>query len=174
MLRLILLRHAKSDRPAGVVDLERPLNPRGRKAAPRMAAYLAEEGLVPERVLVSPARRTRETWDLAKDALGEIPQDSVEAIYEAPASALLRAVRNAPTDAATVLLIGHNPGIQDFAVKLAQGGSREAKARLRTQFPTAALAVIDFEAEAWSGIDWGGGRLERFVTPKDLASDLAD
>ena len=174
MLRLILLRHAKSDRPAGVADLERPLNARGRKTAPRMGAYLAQEGLVPQRVLVSTAKRTEETWSLAKDELGDIPEERVDAIYEAPASALLQAVRDAPKSATAILLIGHNPGIQDFAVRLARGGSREAGARLRTRFPTAALAVIDFEAEAWSEIGWGSGRLERFITPKDLAADAQD
>ncbi|KAB1074690.1 SixA phosphatase family protein [Methylobacterium planeticum] len=168
MRRLILLRHAKSDRPAGVADLERPLNPRGREAAPRMGAYLAAEGLVPDHVVVSPARRTRETWDLVEGALGAIPHASVDAVYEAPASALHRVLRETPAEARSLLLVGHNPGLQDLALKLVRSGPREAMARLRTGFPTAALAVIDFEAAAWSEIGWGEGRLERFVTPKDL------
>src|SRR4051794_39009153 len=110
MLRLLLLRHAKSDRPAGVADLERPLNPRGRKAAPLMAAYLVEQGLRPDLALVSPLKRTQETWEPVCQAFRQTRMDLVKEIYEAPAPVLLSAVR-AASDASSLMLIGHNPGM---------------------------------------------------------------
>ncbi|MGU3537022.1 SixA phosphatase family protein [Methylobacterium sp. A54F] len=174
MLRLLLLRHAKSDRPAGTRDLDRPLNPRGRAAAPRMAAYLAEAGLRPDHALVSPARRTQETLAPVADTFDGLSTQTVETIYEAPSDALLDAIRAAPDTVRTLLMVGHNPGMQDLAERLAGSGERAARVRLRTQFPTAALAVIDFEEDHWSAVAWGNGRLERFVRPRDLAAELAD
>ncbi|WP_132253565.1 SixA phosphatase family protein [Methylobacterium segetis] len=172
MRRLILLRHAKSDRPPGLRDLDRPLNPRGRQAAPLMGRYLADEELRPDLALVSPSARTQETWEAVAAALGAVRTETVRTIYEAPASALLAAIRSAPDEAGRVILVGHNPGMQDLAVKLVGRGDAAARNRLRTEFPTAAVAVIDFEAASWSEIGWGGGTLERFVRPKDLAADL--
>lgn len=173
MLRLLLLRHAKSDRPPGVADLERPLNPRGRAAAPRMAAYLAEEGLVPGVALVSPSTRTRQTFAPVAEAFAGMSVRYERGIYEAPASALLSAIRSV-AEPVCVLMVGHNPGMHDLASDLVGSGPREPRVSLATQFPTAALAVIDFEADAWREIGWGGGRLERYVKPRDLSAALAD
>ncbi|TGD96128.1 SixA phosphatase family protein [Methylobacterium nonmethylotrophicum] len=166
MRRLILLRHAKSDWPEGMADADRPLAPRGREAAPKMAAYLAAQALIPDRVLVSPARRTQETWDLVKPALGAVPDETVPQIYEAPVSRLLDVVRAIPDDAATALMIGHNPGVQDLARLLSKPG--EARRALTRKYPTAAIAVIDLPAESWATVEAGDGVVERFVTPKSL------
>lgn len=166
-MRLLLLRHAKADRPPGVSDLDRPLDARGRAAAPRMGAYLAAEGLRPDLALVSPSRRTRETWEAAAEALGVVPTQIVPAIYEAPPEALLDAVRAAPAEAGTLILVGHNPGIEALADMLVASGPRAARSRLAGGFPTAALAVITFAGEDWSAVG-RTGRLERFVRPKDL------
>ena len=178
MRRLILLRHAKSDRPAGVPDRDRPLAERGRAAAPRMGTYLVREGLRPGHVMVSPARRTQETWEAVRAAMGEalagIEAETVPMIYEAPAPRLLDAVRAAPDQATCLMLVGHNPGLQDLAVELAARGDRRARERLATQFPTAAVAVIDLEAERWAEIAWGQGVLERFVKPRDLDAAADD
>lgn len=171
MRRLILLRHAKSDRPPGVEDLDRPLNPRGRQAAPRMGVYIADAGLRPDHVLVSPSRRTLETWDAVRVPLDGNPGETVAALYEAGAAQILDVVRGAPDNAGTLLVVGHNPGLQDFATEVVGSGSKADRRRLATQFPTAALAVIDFEGERWADIAWSGGRLERFVRPKDLGDD---
>lgn len=173
MLRLLLLRHAKSDRPPGVADLDRPLNPRGRAAAPRMAAYLAQEGLVPGVALVSPALRTRQTFGPVSEALRDVSVRYERGLYEASASTILAAVRGVD-EPVCVLVVGHNPGLHDLATDLVGSGPREARVSLATQFPTAALAVIDFEASAWSGIAWGGGRLERYVRPRDLPAAPAE
>ncbi|GJD63352.1 SixA phosphatase family protein [Methylobacterium frigidaeris] len=166
MRRLILLRHAKSDWPDGASDIDRPLAPRGREAAPKMAAYLAAEGLIPDRVLVSPARRTQETWDLVKPALGAMPDETVPQIYEAPVSRLLDVVHSIPDEAATALMIGHNPGFQDLARLLGKPG--EERRALTKKYPTAAIAVIDLAVESWAKVEAGDGTVERFVTPKSL------
>jgi phosphohistidine phosphatase len=168
MRRLILLRHAKSDRPAGVSDLDRPLNSRGKRTAPRVGEYLAAEGLRPDVVVVSPSLRTRQTWDAVQPALKGPEPEIVQAIYEAPDSALLAVLRSTPDTAASLLMIGHNPGLQELALRLAGSGDKTGRKRLTVEFPTAAVAVIDFEGETWGSVAAGSGRLERFVAPREL------
>jgi phosphohistidine phosphatase len=168
MRRLILLRHAKSDRPAGVSDLDRPLNSRGKRTAPRVGEYLAAEGLRPDVVVVSPSLRTRQTWDAVQPALKGPEPEIVQAIYEAPDSALLAVLRSTPDTAASLLMIGHNPGLQELALRLAGAGDKTGRKRLTVEFPTAAVAVIDFEGETWGSVAAGSGRLERFVAPREL------
>jgi len=170
MRRLMLLRHAKSDWPAGMADLDRPLAPRGREAAPRMGAYLAEEGLLPDLVLVSPARRTQETFDLVAPHVGDPDSRTEPRIYEAPAERLLEVVRETPGAVRTLLLVGHNPGSEDLARRLVGHGDRYAFARLNQKYPTAGLAVIDFAVEEWREVAPRGGRLDRFVTPKTIGA----
>ncbi|MCJ2143390.1 SixA phosphatase family protein [Methylobacterium sp. E-066] len=172
MRRLILLRHAKSDRPAGVADHERPLNDRGRRAAPAVGAHLAEAGFRPDLALVSTATRTRETWEAVSTALGAPEVRFHREIYEAPSERILGVIRGAPDAAETVIVVGHNPGLGDLAAALAGEGPRKERTRLATEFPTAAYAVIDFETDTWSAIGPGQGRLERFVRPRDIDPEL--
>ena len=170
MRRLLLLRHAKSswDTP-GLADLERPLAPRGRQTAPLMAQLMAKRRWVPDLVLCSQAERVRETWQLMAPLLGaQIPSRTLRTIYPGAPSRLLMTLRRAPDEARTLLLIGHNPGLGSFATSLCGAGSRKAIERLSTKFPTAGLAVIDFDIEHWSEVAGGAGRLEAFVRPKDL------
>ncbi|WP_132033807.1 SixA phosphatase family protein [Aquabacter spiritensis] len=172
MRRLILFRHAKSDWPEGIADQERPLAARGRQAAPRMGRYLADEGLRPDKVLVSPARRTRETWDLV-GAEFPAPPDSVSEprIYEAPAARLLAVVREQAPEIQTLMLVGHNPGLEELADLLVQHGSTTARGAMDEKFPTGAVAVIDLPIDAWSAVAPESGRLDRFVTPRILLGD---
>lgn len=174
MRRLMLLRHAKSDWPDGIADLERPLSPRGRDAAPRVGAYLAAEGLVPDRTLVSPARRTRETFDLVSSRMPALRSVSSEPrIYDASAARLLSVVREQPKEVHLLLVIGHNPGLADLAESLIVGGAAAAMSRMGEKFPTGALAVIDLPVDAWSEVAPAIGRLDRFITPRDdLGRDL--
>jgi phosphohistidine phosphatase len=174
MRRLLLLRHAKSAYPQGVADIDRPLNGRGREAAPLMGAYIAREGLTPDHVMVSPARRTQETWAASRAELPESPMETVPSIYEAPAARILDAIRSAPAEATTLLVIGHNPGLGDLALRLVGEGPKDLQKDLREKFPTAALAVFAFDAEGWEDIAAGGGRLLRFVRPRQLAADMDD
>lgn len=165
----MLLRHAKSNWPAGVADRERPLAARGREAAPAMGRYLAEELLLPDLVLISPARRTVETWELVRPMLPERPPSHVEPrIYEAAPDALLRVAQEAEPAVRTLLMVGHNPGFEEIAARLAGHGDRYAAARMAQKYPTCGLAVLDFSIEDWRDLAARGGRLERFVTPASI------
>ncbi|PRD51677.1 SixA phosphatase family protein [Phyllobacterium myrsinacearum] len=169
MLRLLLLRHAKSDWPDGVDDHERPLAERGRRASPLMARYMAGEGLIPDLALVSTARRTQETWELLRPVIGDDTRWREEPrIYEAPARVILDVVRTAEPGIGTLLVVGHNPGLHDAALRLAGSGRESDLTRLRQKYPTAGLAVIDFTAARWSELADQSGELERFVTPRTI------
>lgn len=168
---LLLLRHAKSswDDPS-LADFDRPLAPRGVKAAPRIAAYLRKQKLWPKLTLCSPAQRTMQTWRLVAEGLGrEIEVKPLRDLYLSPPSRLLRVLKRVPPDIQCVMMVGHNPGMEHLAELLAGPKSKKkALSRLQSKFPTAALAVIEFETDAWSDIERGQGCLRRFVRPRDL------
>jgi phosphohistidine phosphatase len=168
--RLLLLRHAKSAWP-DVADSERPLNDRGRRDAPVMGRWLRDRGYVPDVVLCSTARRTRDTWALVAGDLGaEPPVRYEQRIYEATALSLLHLLREAGGDHQTVLLIGHNPGLIELAVGIAQmvdGPAAEPLDRVREKFPTAAVAVLDFNGE-WADLIPGEARMVDFAVPRDV------
>ncbi len=170
MKTLLLLRHAKSswDNPAAG-DFDRPLNERGRQAAPRVGRFLAESGLLPDRVVCSPAQRTRETWAAVQGEL-DAPREASfdQTIYLGAPGTLLEVAKSQPDDADTVMLIGHNPGIEALAAWLAREGDAEALRRLSLKFPTAGLAVLEFGVDHWAEIDREPGSLKAFVRPSDL------
>ncbi|CAM5200511.1 phosphoglycerate mutase [Bosea thiooxidans] len=169
MRRLMLLRHAKSHWPTGVADRDRPLATRGREAAPVMGRYLAEELLLPDLVLISPAKRTVETWELVAPMLAEKPATQYEPrIYEAKVERLLDVVQEIEGDVRTLLMIGHNPGFVELATLLTGHGDRYAAARMSQKYPTCGLAVLDFAVDDWRDVAERGGRLDRFVTPASL------
>ena len=164
--RLLLLRHAKSAWPDGVDDHDRPLGGRGLKAAPLMGRYMAHQGLLPDLALVSTARRTQETWALAGAELpDDIARRDVGEIYEAAADRIAAVVRGVDASVRTLLVVGHNPGLQELAIDLV--GDQERLAGVSEKFPTGALAVIDFTV-AWRDVAAGSGVLERFVVPRSL------
>ena len=166
--RLMLLRHAKADAPAGSAsDLERSLAADGRSAAGRLGEYMAQHGLVPDRVLVSPARRTRETWALLK--LDGAAVETSSQLYDASSDRIVAMVRAVAPETGTLLLVAHNPGLQELAGKLMTADDIEGRARVGG-FPPAALAVLDFSAPSWGAVAPGAGRLERFVDPRRLPS----
>lgn len=167
---LHLLRHAKAARDdPGLDDHERPLAKRGRKDAPAMAAAMAEEGIRPDLVLVSTARRTRETWAAMAAAFDPRTEAAFEAgLYLAPAEDLFDRLRRLDDGRREVLLIGHNPGLQDLALRLAAPGDK-AIAGLAEKFPTAALASLDLGPTGWRRLRPAGARLVRFLRPADLA-----
>jgi phosphohistidine phosphatase len=171
MRRLMLLRHGKSAWPDDVEDLERPLAQRGRAAAKRMGRYLAAQELVPDAVLVSHARRARDTWHLAEGALGKPPAYTEPRIYEAAPEALFAVLRGAAHGIRSLLLIGHNPGLQELAELLTTTASRPARTPWQRKYPTGALAVIDLDIGAWREASPGCGTLERFVTPRSLEQE---
>jgi phosphohistidine phosphatase len=172
MRRLLLLRHAKAERrtPEGS-DHDRALAGRGRTDARKIGAYLARHGLIPDRALVSTSARTRETWALVAEAFDKAPPASFEAgIYEASPQAILDTIQKAGGNSATLLVIGHNPGLQELAALLIAAGDVDARQRLKEHFPTSALAVIGLPTGNWRTLHLHAGRLDHFVTPDSLAA----
>ena len=171
MRRLLLLRHAKAERSQpGGRDHDRVLAERGRADARKLGAFLARHAFVPDRAVVSTAVRTRETWALLATAFAKAPPVSFEdRIYDATPQAILQVIKDTGPETGTLLLIGHNPALQELAAMLIASGDIDARERLGEEFPTSALAAISFAAEDWSGVHSHGGRLEHFVTPDWLA-----
>lgn len=172
MRRLMLLRHAKSDWSTGQRDIDRPLNARGREAAPRMGAYMARHDLVPALIVGSTATRVRETLDLLVPAFKKTPKIVHDArIYESEVDTLLGLLKGTARSVHSVLLAGHNPSIGELAAMLAASGDADARQRMFEKFPTAGLAVIDFAFDDWAKLHPKSGRLDRFVTPRMLEAE---
>jgi len=167
MRRLLLLRHAKTERPEpGERDRDRRLTKRGREDAPLIGAYMARHGLVPDLALVSPATRAEETWALIAKALPTAPKVvEEEGIYNAGRDKLIGIIRKA-RDAHVLLVVGHNPGLHELAVSLIASGDVEARERVNEKLPTSGLVVIDLAFDDWSRLHPNAGRIERFVSPR--------
>ncbi|UUX50064.1 histidine phosphatase family protein [Nisaea acidiphila] len=167
---LILLRHAKSSwsRP-GLDDFDRPLNRRGERAAHVIGLFLKQENVAPDLVLCSAAKRTLQTWEAIRPNLPQSTAfEETAAIYEAGIGQLYKTLSEVSDNAGTILMIGHNPGLERLTASLCQGQAGEQMARVLEKFPTGALALIDLRIESWSAIAPGIGTLTRFVTPKEL------
>lgn len=171
MKTLILLRHAKSDwADPELADHDRPLAERGRDAAPKMGAWLKAHGPMPELVLCSTATRARQTLALALEALGADPETRFDrGLYLAGGAGVLARLRQAPDTASTVLLVGHNPDLEQLARRLGTTGDKAALARLAEKYPTAGLALIELPVERWAEAG-PGGRLVAFETPRTAKS----
>lgn len=170
MRRLILFRHAKAE-AHGIRDddHDRLLTEEGREAARGMGAWLEAEGIVPDLVVCSTSARTRQTWKEAKAAFDpEPPVIFEELIYEASAETLLEVVRNADGDVQTLMLVGHNPGIEHLTLLLAESAEPDVAERFEKKFPTAGIAVLDFEDTPWAAIEEKQAWLYAFETPKHL------
>jgi phosphohistidine phosphatase len=167
MRRLLLLRHAKTERPEpGERDRDRRLTKRGRDDAPLIGAYMARHGLVPDLALVSPATRAEETWALVAKTLPTAPKVmEEEGIYNAGRDKLIGIIRKA-RDAHVLLVVGHNPGLHELAVSLIASGDVEARERVNEKLPTSGLVVIDLAFDDWSRLHPNAGRIERFVSPR--------
>ena len=166
MRRLILFRHAKTaPRAPGQEDIDRPLTERGIRDSAQMARRLAREGLIPDLVLMSPSLRTRQTWDHAAPAFPKARVEVVQAIYEASVDDLTAVLAAAPPDADTVMMIGHNPGLQELSVNLLIEGSAAAHhiEQLEARFPTAAAAAFLIDAD-------GRAAFDGVFSPKDFAT----
>ena len=167
MKRLILTRHAKSswDDPL-TPDHERPLNERGKAAAADLGQWLATRGYVPGQVLCSDALRTRKTWSGLAPALPGTPILALKpALYHAGPDVMLAVLRHAEGE--TVMMIGHNPGIADFASRIV------ALAPLNPEFsryPTGATLVCDFAVESWADVGWGMGSALDFIVPREIVA----
>ena len=173
MKRLLIFRHAKARPHDEKHDKQRALIDRGRNDAARMGAALRERGYVPTLVLCSSARRTIETWEHAAPAIGGHPRvEFLDALYDASESTILKCVHAVKDEAPILAYVGHNPGLERFARKLARK-PRDAEEKRRAvamaeKFPTSAVAVLDFDVDAWMKIEAGGGVLCDFLTPSML------
>jgi phosphohistidine phosphatase len=154
---LLVLRHAKSDwSTPGQADRDRPLSGRGRRQAPEAGRWLAEHGLLPDLVVVSPAVRARRTWDLvAAELPGPLPTRVEKRVYAASRAELLSVLADLPETTGTVLLVGHNPGLEELVEHLVGEHVR---------LPTSALAVVDVPVP-WSGLGPGSATLRASGRP---------
>lgn len=167
MKRLVLVRHAKSswDDPT-LRDRDRPLAPRGRKAAKRMARWARKHDIRPQLVVCSSAVRARETLTRMLPGLGE-PEVWIEVtLYAASTETLLQRVRSLPDEVDDAMLVGHNPGLMGLVLLLSAAGPPRDRAAVNV--PTGALAVLETGADRWSGISPGTATLATFVVPRDL------
>jgi len=167
--RVLLLRHAKSSwKDPGLGDRDRPLAPRGRRAVAALARHLRETGSSPDLVLCSPAVRARQTLEgVAPGIRPDVAVEIDEALYGAGATELLERLTRLPAAVDVVLVIGHNPGLEELAAGLAGAGDRSVRARMAARFPTGALATFDTPGE-WADLTWGRAALADFVVPRDL------
>jgi phosphohistidine phosphatase len=171
MRRLMLLRHAKTERAeSDGRDRDRKLAPRGRADAPQIGVYMARHGFVPDLAIVSTAKRAKQTWTLVEPAFAAPPRVAFEErLYQAGPDQILDVIR-AISGAPSLAVIGHNPGLHDLAVQLIVAGNVDARQRISEGLPTSGLVVIDLAFDDWSQLHPHAGRLERFVSPRLLAA----
>lgn len=171
MKTLCLLRHGKSawDDPA-LDDHDRPLAPRGRKAAGVIGRHLKETGLRPDLVLCSTARRASDTLALVLESLGtDLPVERERGLYLCGSHVLLERLRDAPDTSERLMLVAHNPDLHELAMLLTADGEDADLRNLREKFPTGACAILRFGATRWRDVEPGGGRLVELALPRRLA-----
>jgi phosphohistidine phosphatase len=185
MRRLMLLRHAKTepDAPSGR-DEDRRLDDRGRRDAAEIGGWIARHPPFPDSVMVSPATRAHQTWEIAWQAMKDAgikdpaPEPQVELVpelYGADPSQLLQAVQEASaTDSRRLMLVGHNPGMHEMALALAGSGDVAGRKALADNLPTSGLAVFDFAVDDWADVAFRCGKLVLFVSPKLLKQTSDD
>ncbi|MDT4971856.1 MAG: phosphohistidine phosphatase [Pseudonocardiales bacterium] len=163
--RLVLVRHSKA--ADGPVDARRPLADQGRTDAPAIGRWLADEGLAPDRVVVSPALRALQTWELAAAEIVDAPSPIVDArVYDNEIDALLEIIRETPGAVGVLALVGHNPSVEELAHALDDGrGESAARHQMAQKYPTSAVAVLDVPVP-WAQVGAGAGAVIAFATPR--------
>ncbi|MEX1034860.1 MAG: histidine phosphatase family protein [Sneathiella sp.] len=170
MRKLTLLRHAKSSwTDHARADIDRPLTSRGRRGALKIGSFMADNGIFPDLILCSPSRRTRETLSQINPFLPDGTEVQIEkSIYSAGhGDGLICYLKSSAIEEAHVMIIGHNPTMQQMALNLATPSAENGYSRIEAKYPTAALTQIKFEIDDWSQLK-GRGELLHFVTPKML------
>jgi phosphohistidine phosphatase len=164
----MLLRHAKAVPPDGRTrDHDRALAPRGRKDAPKIGAYMSKHRLVPDCALVSPSKRTRETWALVAPAFDkQLRATYEERLYDASPQAVIDLIQEIGDACPSLLLVGHNPSMHRLAAGLIASGDLDAREQLRENLPTSGLVTIRFPFDDWNKLHLQAGRISHFVTPK--------
>ena len=174
MKTLTLLRHAKSgwDDPVQR-DFDRPLNAKGRRAAATVGGWLRREGVGFDRVVASPALRVQQTLAEVAGGMGaELDPAWDRRLYLASAATLLDVIRALPDDAATALLVGHNPGLEDLVLLLVPDATAGLRDAVEEKYPTASVAELHFANDRWADAAEGGATLARFTRPRDLDPTL--
>jgi len=175
MKTLGLFRHAKSDwNDARLRDFDRPLNRRGRTGAGLMGLHIRDFGVKWRRILASPAVRVTETIELAAEAAGQMPPLNWDRrIYLASSPTLMELLREQDGEIDTILMVGHNPGLEDLIFDLVpDDGSSPLRDSVEDKFPTAAFAILELEIDAWRDIEDGCARLVHLMRPRDLDPKL--
>lgn len=175
MKTLGLFRHAKSDwNDARLRDFDRPLNQRGHAGAKIMGKYIRDHGIPWQRFLASPAVRVTQTIEIAAEASRIAPHVLWDRrIYLANSATLMEVLREQEGDPRSILLVGHNPGLEDLIFDLVpDDGSCPLRAVVEEKFPTAAYAVLNLDIESWDQIEDGCGKIVHLVRPRDLDSTL--
>ena len=170
MRQIFLLRHAKSSwAEEGLDDFDRPLNSRGRRAAKALQGFLHQQEIRPSLVLCSAAQRTSETYDILEPALEGIPLSMESELYEATRHDLVARLRRLDDHLGSVLVIGHNPGLERLAAALCTGhGDAAAVERLGEKYPTGTLAILETDITSWKALQDGCCHLAAFIRPADL------
>ncbi len=170
MKRIYLLRHAKSSwSEDGQADYERGLAPRGLHAARQMSAHLRDRAVKPSVVLCSTARRARETLDLIMPGLTGKPGIRYEdSLYQAAASDIIARIKQLPEKTASVMIVGHNPGLQETVLELAGAGAPKRMRQIAEKFPTLALAELSTDIEHWRDLGPGAARLVDLTIPAEI------
>jgi phosphohistidine phosphatase len=174
MKTLTLLRHAKSGWDDAVArDFDRPLNPKGQRAAAMIGRHMKSLGLEFDHVAASPAVRVVETLAHVGSGFGsDLAPAWDQRIYLASAATLLDLVRELPEGADRVLLAGHNPGLEELVLLLVPDDRSPMRDDVEIKFPTASLAVLRFAGDSWEDVKPAGAVLVRFVRPRDLDPSL--
>lgn len=170
--RLVVLRHAKSSYPSGVVDHDRPLGARGVVDARAAGAWIGDHVGLPDHVIVSSALRTRQTWSLASAEMGftagadVADRVSIEPrVYEAWVPTLIDVLRELPDEVSTALLVAHNPGCETLVADLARESDPAAAAALALKYPTSGIAVLELDGD-WASLGPRTARLVEFAVPR--------
>lgn len=168
MARITLLRHGKSETPkAGVSDFDRALIKRGQQNADNVGKMMVQQKMLPDLVLVSPAMRTKQTYETVSQNWPDIPMMFVDSLYEATANQLMYVIEEQANNAENMMVIGHNPSLVVLLNRMV--GSTHTDNNL-SYFPTCCLADIGFEADRVRDIDPEDGRLLSIVRARDLDS----
>jgi phosphohistidine phosphatase len=180
MRRLLLLRHAKTehDAPSGR-DQDRRLDDRGRRDAAEIGGWIGQHPPFPDAVLVSTAVRTRQTWEIAWEAMKHlVPQPRIETLpqlYGADPAQLLQTIHDASAaDPQRLMVIGHNPGMHELALALTGSGDAAGRKALAENLPTSGLAIFSFAVDDWADVAFRRGRLVQFISPKLLKQGSDD
>jgi len=170
-----IFRHAKSDwNDARLRDFDRPLNERGRQGAAVMGKHIREHAVGWKRVLASPAVRVTETIELAGAAAGEMPPVTWDRrIYLASSATLMDVLREQEDDPRSIILVGHNPGLEDLIFDLVpDDGTSPLRDIVEDKFPTASYAVLELAIDDWADLAENSGSLVHLVRPRDLDPKL--